>query len=212
MAQLLTNRTTANTAAEHVADHNEAHGRINANITVGPTGEMYSTIQAAVNAANTAGGGHIKVRQGTYNLTSSVTLYSNIEIHLERGAVVNQTVAGVAAFAATGTATVPLSNITLRGGKVTAPITGAAGGTCIAFNNVKDSIVDRVETIGGTLTTISFTDTNRSHVKWCAVSEGQLCGIRLKGSSYNNLVGNHIFDIGLPLDGSVAQAVYLGMG
>ena len=46
-----------------------------------------AAIQAAVDAASAAGGGVVRVPAGRTFLSGSVTLRSHVELHLERGAV-----------------------------------------------------------------------------------------------------------------------------
>src|SRR6266511_2451187 len=72
---LLSSRALTNTAAEHLADHNQIHPKLNAVIDVkndflavgDGTADDTAAVQAAINAAN---GTQLYFPQGTYKVTN----------------------------------------------------------------------------------------------------------------------------------------------
>lgn len=52
---------------------------------------QHSAFQTAINAANTAGGGTVFVPDGTYTLTSGLTLYSNVHLQMAPNAILSFT-------------------------------------------------------------------------------------------------------------------------
>lgn len=93
---------------------------------VGPTGKAgYQTVQSAINAANTAGGGLVFIQNGTY--TESLTLYSNVL--LQGASKYSVTISGVHTPPTSGT--LSFNEITFQ--SATDVLSSVAAGTTAIF-------------------------------------------------------------------------------
>ncbi len=94
------------------------------------------TLNAAITAVNTAGGGELRVRAGAYSLAGTVILKSGVHVTLEAGAVL--TLGNGVNLPAVGSATGGLVDVTLSGGVIDGNGAGQTGsGTsnaCVDIN------------------------------------------------------------------------------
>lgn len=101
------------------------------------TADSTAAIQAAFNAANSAGGGVVRIPAGTYKLTSALTIYSGITLIGDGAAGCAQgpvsTFAGVTVLNQTGTSangisSVDLQDVTVQGLTLKGPGSGSGVG------------------------------------------------------------------------------------
>jgi hypothetical protein len=196
----------------------DIEGYVGANdifVTVGSSGADHTTdgvaddvqIQAAITAVNAAGGGTVIIKSGSYSISSTIALRSNITIDIQNGATLTQASTGQV-FQGTGTAGTPLTNIRIRGGKLVGPTTGS-GNTCIAFTFVNYSYIEDVDMSASMLCCVSFTNCSYNHITGCQIHDASLHGLRLKASTFNRIIDCDVYNIALPIGTGVGQGIYL---
>lgn len=127
---------TVNGSGDTLTVNRDANGFPITPFVVGPTGQAgYSTIQAGVNAANTAGGGMVWIQSGTYN--ENLTLFDGIT--LIGDSEQNTIIVGTHTPPTTGT--LNISRVTLQGTNAILQ-SAAAGSTTIIVEDTAINVTN----------------------------------------------------------------------
>src|SRR6266540_2195907 len=85
---LLPSRALTNTDAEHLADHNQIHSKLNAVTYVkadylaanDDTGDQSTLINTAITDVSAAGGGAVVLEKGTYRISTPIQMKANVHL------------------------------------------------------------------------------------------------------------------------------------
>jgi hypothetical protein len=147
--------------------------------------------QAAVDTLSAMGGGRvIFLGGGDYHLSTAVTLYDNIEIHIARGAIVYREGSGHL-FQATGTIASMLSNIYITGeGTISDGAAAASTVFSIHFTYVKNARVKELLFKDLNYGNVCFEQCENFLLDNVASDAGGRFGTRLVGSQTTGIVSN----------------------
>lgn len=140
-------------------------------------GQAYTTIQAAIDAANAAGGGTVVVQAGTYSETDTISSASNLTIEATPSGV---TLAG--SIGIIDSSNVTISGLTFQGDGTSVAISSTGGSGLLVSNNI----------FSGTGQAVVLDGTSASTISGNLIENTKLSAIEEFGGANGNTITNNI--------------------